>query len=123
MQVAQQGMEARLQRLHGRLFHRRVLAPLVARLEDDLADEAPVRLLAGLCLGEGHQSLEQRLAPRVVLPAQLGLTREVRLAGLVGPLRRLLERLPLRCGVVPRAPVQGPPFVAQAADPLRQFLR
>ncbi len=115
-------MEARLERLYGRLLHRRVLAPLAPRLEDGPIDGPPVRGLAGLLCGEGGQPLDQRLAPRLILPAQLGLPGKVLATGLVGALRRLLELLPLGRGLLPRAAVEGPPLVPQLADAPCEFL-
>ncbi len=121
LQVVEQRVEAGLQRLYHGLVHRRVLLPLASRLEQDLADQVPVRLLAGLFRCEGRQPLEQRFAPRLVLLALLRLPGEVLATGLVGALGRLVELLPFRCGILPSTPMQGAPFVPQPADLPREL--
>jgi hypothetical protein len=122
LQRLEHRMEAGLQFLHDALVHGRVLAPLAARLDEHLLDRPPVGLLAVLLGREGRESLDQRLAPRLVRFAMRGLLREVLAAGFVGALGRLLELLPLGRGVLSRAAVQGAPLVAQPADVFRELL-
>ena len=115
-------MKTCLQRLHDRLVHRRILAPLAPRLDDGLVDRTPVRVLARVLGGKIRQPFDQCFAPYLVLLAQLGLPGEVLATGLVGALCCLLELLQFIRWILPRTPVESPPFVAQPTDLLREVL-
>ncbi len=122
LQLVDQRMKTCLQRLHDRLVHRRILTPLAPRLDDGLVDRAPVRVLASLLGSKSRQPFDQCFAPFLVFLAQLGLPGEVLATGLVGAVCCLLELLQFVRGILSRAPVESPPFVAQPTDLLREFL-
>ena len=69
-----------------------------------------------------RQPFDQCFAAFLVFLAQLGLPGEVFATGLVGAVCGLLELLQFVRGILARAPVESPPFVAQPTDLLREFL-